>query len=179
MAQQLKNDGASVELLAMIDTLSPTAARRKVSYFTKLWLMRHWSLKFALDWPARRRRGKLAEATYAQALARVRSGEPLPPELVEFHLFHNFVAAQERYHPEPYEGSIALFRATQAETQYLGAGDLLGWNEHIRGEIRVTEIGGSHITMMSEPGVSQLIEAFKKELARLDEHPQHPHTQVA
>jgi acyl transferase domain-containing protein/thioesterase domain-containing protein len=179
MAKQLGKDGGSVELLAMIDTLSPTAARRKVSYFTKLWLMRHWTLKFALDWPARRRRGKLAEATYAQALERVRRGEPLPPELVEFHLFRNFVAAQARYQPQPYDGSIALFKATQADTQYLGAGDSLGWDEHIRGEIRVTEIGGSHFTMMAEPGVSELIDAFKKELARLDEHPQHPHTQVA
>ena len=96
MAQQLRKDGASVELLAMIDTLSPSAARRKVSYFTKLWMMRHWSLKFALDWPARRRRGKLAEASYAQALERVGRGEPLPPELVEFHLFRNFVNAQSR-----------------------------------------------------------------------------------
>lgn len=179
MAQQLKKDGAVVELLAMIDTLSPTAARRKVSYFTKLWLMRHWSLKFALDWPARRRRGKLAEATYAQALERVRRGEPLPPELVEFHLFRNFVAAQARYQPEPYDGTMALFKAAQADTQYLGAGDSLGWKEHIRGEIRLTEIGGSHFTMMAEPGVSELIDAFRKELARLDEHPQHPHTQVA
>jgi thioesterase domain-containing protein/acyl carrier protein len=179
MAQQLKKDGAVVELLAMIDTLSPSAARRKVSYFTKLWMMRHWSLKFALDWPARRRRGKLAEATYAQALERVRRGEALPPELVEFHLFRNFVATQSRYYPETYQGSMALFKATQADTQYLGAGNSLGWDEHIRGEIRVTEIGGSHFTMMAEPGVSELIEAFKKELARLDEHPQHPHTQVA
>jgi thioesterase domain-containing protein/acyl carrier protein len=179
MAQQLKKDGGAVELLAMIDTLSPSAARRKVSYFTKLWLMRHWSLQFALDWPARRRRGKLAEATYAQALERVRRGEALPPELVEFHLFRNFVAAQERYYPEPYDGSMALFRATQADTQYLGAGRSLGWDEHVRGEIRVTEIGGSHFTMMAEPGVSELIDAFKKELALLDEHPQHPRTQVA
>jgi thioesterase domain-containing protein/acyl carrier protein len=179
MAQQLKKDGAAVELLAMIDTLSPAAARRKVSHFTKLWLMRHWSLKFALDWPARRRRGKLAQATYAQALERVRRGEPLPPELVEFHLFRSFVAAQDRYYPEPYEGSMALFKASQADTQYLGAGESLGWDEHILGDIRVTEIGGSHFTMMAEPGVSELIEAFRKELALVDENPLHPRTQAA
>jgi thioesterase domain-containing protein/aryl carrier-like protein len=179
MAQQLKKDGAEVEFLAMIDTLSPTAARRKVSYFTKLWLMRHWSLSFALDWPARRRRSKQADAVYAQALERLRRGEPLPPELVEFHLFRNFVTAQERYQPEPYDGSMALFRAKEAEMQYLGAGRSLGWDEHILGEIRLTEIGGSHFTMMAEPGVSELIEAFRKELALLDEHPQHPRTQVA
>lgn len=179
MAQQLKSEGESVELLAMIDTLSPTAARRKVSYLKKLWLMRQWSLQFALDWPGRRRRGKLADATYALALQRLARGEPLPPELVEFHLFRSFVAAQERYQPAPYDGAIVLFKATQADTQYLGAGDTLGWDEHISGDIRVTTIAGSHFSMMAEPGVSQLIAAFKKELDLLDGDPKPPRSRVA
>ncbi|HSH89492.1 MAG TPA: SDR family NAD(P)-dependent oxidoreductase, partial [Ramlibacter sp.] len=169
MAQQLKKDGAQVELLAMIDTLSPAASRRRVSYLQKLWMMRHWSLKFALEWPLRRRRNKLAEASYAQALQRLARGEPLPPELVEFHLFRNFMNAQARYMPEPYDGSIALFKASQADTQYLGAGDRLGWEEHVGGEIRVTEIPGSHFSMMAEPGVSELIKAFRRELGLEEE----------
>jgi thioesterase domain-containing protein len=168
MAQQLKKQGAAVELLAMIDTLSPTAARRKVSYWKKLWLMRHWTVQFALEWPGRRRRGKQAEVTYSLALERLARGEPLPPELVEFHLFRNFMDAQARYQPAPYGGSMVLFKATQADTQYLGAGDDLGWSEHISGQIRVTTIAGSHFSMMAEPGVSELIEALKKEIDLLD-----------
>ena len=179
MAQQFKKDGAAVELLAMIDTLSPGAARRKVSYLKKLWLMRQWSLQFALEWPGRRRKGKQADATYALALERLARGEPLPPELVEFHLFRSFVAAQERYQPAPYDGDMVLFKATQADTQYLGAGDRLGWDEHIGGEIRVTTIAGSHFSMMAEPGVSELIAAFKKELDRLDGDPRPPRSRVA
>ena len=163
----------------MIDTLAPTAARRKVSLFKKLWLMRQWSLQFALDWPGRRRRYKQDNATYALALERLARGEPLPPELVEFHLFRNFVAAQERYQPAPFDGSIALFKATQADTQYLGAGDTLGWDEHISGAIRVTRIAGSHFSMMAEPGVSQLIAAFRKELDLLDGDPKSPRSRVA
>ncbi len=164
MAQQLRKAGEQVRLLAMIDTLSPVAARRKASHLKKLWLMRHWTLDFALQWPGRRRKGKLADAQYAQALERLARGEPLPPELVEFHLFRNFVAAQERYHPEPYDGAMVLFRAAQADTQYLGAGKALGWEEHISGEIRVAQIAGSHFSMMAEPGVSQLIDALSSEL---------------
>jgi thioesterase domain-containing protein/acyl carrier protein len=179
MAQRLRKDGAVVELLAMIDTLAPNAARRKVSRFKKLWLMRQWSLQFALDWPGRRRRGKQADATYALAMERLARGEPLPPELVEFHLFRSFVAAQERYQPEPYDGSMALFKATQAETQYLGAGDTLGWDEHIGGDIRVTSIAGSHFSMMAEPGISELITAFRKELDRLDGDPKSPRSRLA
>jgi len=179
MAQQLRKDGAAVELLAMIDTLSPTAARRKVSPFKKLWLMRQWSVQFALDWPNRRRKGKQADATYAIALERLARGEPLPPELVEFHLFRNFMAAQQRYQPAPYDGAMVLFKATQADTQYLGAGHTLGWDEHISGDIRVTTIAGSHFSMMAEPGVSELIAAFKKELDLLDGDPKPPRSRVA
>ncbi len=165
MAQQLRKAGARVSLLGMIDTLSPTAARRKVSYFKKVLLMRHWSLRFAMEWPGRRRRGKLLRINYAIALEKLARGEPLPPELVDFHLFNTFVAAQALYTPQPYAGSLTLFRASQGEMQYLDAGQGLGWDEYIRGSIRVHEINGSHFSMMAEPGVSELIEGFRKALA--------------
>ncbi len=168
MAQQLQRAGAQVALLAMIDTLCPTAKGRKISYLRKLWLARHWSLKFALEWPMRRRRGKVAEASHAQALGKLSPGEPLPPELIDFHLYRNFMAAQGSYRPDPYEGSMVLFKAAQADMEYLQAGRELGWDAHMRGGIRVVETAGSHLSMMSEPGVSQLVEGFRKELAVLE-----------
>lgn len=179
MAHQLRSMGAGVELLVMIDTLSPAAAAREVPYWRKLWLARHWSLKFLLDWPGRRQRGKLMEQSYVQALEKLARGEALPPELVEHHLFRNFVKAQALYQPQPYDGSITLFKATESEMQYLQAGRTLGWEENVRGEIRVHDIAGSHFTMMAEPGVSELIEGLRRELARLDGEPTHPRTQVA
>jgi acyl transferase domain-containing protein/thioesterase domain-containing protein len=179
MAHQLMKERAGVELLVMIDTLSPAAAARKVPYLKKLWLARHWSLKFLLDWPGRRQRGKLMEESYTLALEKLARGEALPPELVEHHLFRNFVKAQALYRPQPYDGSIALFKATESEMQYLQAGRTLGWEENVRGEIRVNDIAGSHFSMMAEPGVSQLIEGLRKELARLDEKPTHPRTRAA
>ncbi|AEG94151.1 type I polyketide synthase [Ramlibacter tataouinensis] len=168
MAQMLRKDGAQVELLAMIDTLSPTAARKPVPLLRKLWLMRHWSLPFLLAWPERRRESKRKEATYAVALEKLARGEPLPPELVDFHLFRNFVAAQARYQPGPYEGSLALFKATESDTQYLQAGMRLGWEEYVRGDIRIVQIAGSHFSVMNEPGVSQLIDGLRQELAAAD-----------
>jgi thioesterase domain-containing protein/acyl carrier protein len=179
MAQQLIKSGAKVELLMMIDTLSPAAAGRKISYLKKLWLMRHWSLKFLLDWPGRRRRGKLMQTQYQLALEKLSRGEPLPPELVEHHLFRNFVDAQALYKPEPYDGDIALFKATESEMQYLDAGRCLGWEENVRGEIRVTAIAGSHFSMMAEPGVSELVEGLRRELAGADGKPVHPKTRAA
>lgn len=179
MAQQLAESGAGVALLVMIDTLSPAAAARKVPFLKKLWLARHWSLGFLLDWPGRRRRGKLVELNYALALERLSRGESLPPELVEHHLFRNFITAQAVHQPRTYAGTMVLFKATESEMQYLQAGRCLGWGDHVRGEIRVTDIAGSHFSMMAEPGVSQLIEGLRKELEALDEKPLHPRTRAA
>lgn len=174
MAQQLIESGGKVALLAMIDTLSPAAAARKVPLLRKLWLARHWSLKFLLDWPGRRRRGKLVELNYALALQKLSRGEALPPELVEHHLFRNFITAQAVHRPRSYAGSMVLFKATESEMQYLQAGRGLGWEEHVQGGIRVTDIAGSHFTMMAEPGVTELIEGLRKEIEALDEKPLQP-----
>ena len=168
MAQQLNKDGQTVELLAMIDTLSPTSAGRKISYFRKLWLMRRWSFKFAMEWPARRHRGKMDQVHHQMALDQLSRGEPLPPELVDFYLFRNFIKAQSLYQPAPYQGSIVLFRATEGDMQYLDAGNALGWQSTVHGNIHVTSIVGSHFSMMSEPGVSELIAGFKTSLALID-----------
>lgn len=174
MAHRLKQAGADVSLLAMIDTLEPLAARRTLSPWLKLWLMRHWSLRFLLNRSSRRRKGREGEALYAQALQQLARGEPLPPELVEHHLFRNFVEAQSRYTPPPYDGDIVLFRAMQAETQYLAAGPSLGWDRHVRGAIRVIEVMGSHFSMMSEPGVSQLIDGLSMVLGLREHLPTQP-----
>jgi hypothetical protein len=108
------------------------------------------------------------ERSYQLALEKLARGEPLPPELVDFHLFRNFTDAQAQYKPEPYEGELVLFKAELAETLYLYSGAALGWDKHATGPIRITRIGGSHFTMMAEPGVSEVIEGFRRELARLD-----------
>ncbi|HYF42674.1 MAG TPA: SDR family NAD(P)-dependent oxidoreductase [Ramlibacter sp.] len=168
MAQQLRRAGAEVELLAMIDTLSPAAASRKVPLWEKVWLMRNWTLQFALEWPARRRRHQQMEESYKVALEKIKRGETLTPELVDYHLFRNFVAAQAQYRAGRYEGPVVLFKAAQAETLYLHAGPRLGWEESVAGDIHVAQIPGSHFSIMAEPGVSALVEGFRRELARLD-----------
>ncbi|HSW19283.1 MAG TPA: SDR family NAD(P)-dependent oxidoreductase, partial [Ramlibacter sp.] len=171
MAQQLRAQGTAVEMLVMIDTLTPEAAKKRVPFLRKLWLMRHWTVAFALGWPSRRRRGRELETRYAQALEQLARGEQLPPELVDFHLFRNFMDAQSRYEPQPYPGSVALFKARESETQYLQAGPTLGWDRHVAGEIRITPIVGSHFSMMSEPGLSELAQALRQEIERLDAPP--------
>jgi thioesterase domain-containing protein len=169
MARQLRQSGAEVGLLAMIDTLAPAAARLKISPLKKIWLMRHWSLDFALGWRERRRHTQAEQAKHALALQQRACGEPLAPELASALLYSHFVKAQARYEPQPYDGPMLLCRARQGYTPYLNAGPCLGWQAHVRGELRVVEIDGSHVSMLSGPGLTQLVQGLRDELQRADE----------
>jgi acyl transferase domain-containing protein/thioesterase domain-containing protein len=169
MARQLRHSGAEVGLLAMIDTLAPAAARLKISPLKKIWLMRHWSLDFALGWRERRRHTQAEQAKHALALQQRACGEPLAPELASALLYSHFVKAQARYEPQPYDGPVLLCRASQGYTPYLNAGPCLGWQAHMRGELRVVEIDGSHVSMLSGHGLTQLVQGLRDELQRADE----------
>jgi thioesterase domain-containing protein len=168
MAQQLKRAGADVVLLAMIDTLSPLAARTKISSFKKIWLMRQWSLQFAMEWPQRRRLIQQEKVRHTLAMQLLSAGHVLPPELASLHLSSHYMTAQERYQAPMYDGPMVLFRAQQGGTVYLNAGQQLGWERHLRGDIRVAEIPGSHFSILSEPGLSQLVHGLRQELDLAD-----------
>ena len=43
----------------------------------------------------------------------------------------------------------------------------------------MTDIAGSHLSMMSEPGVTQLVEGLRREIEALDDKPLRPQTRAA
>ena len=167
MAQQLRHAGAEVALLGMIDTLSPEAAERNISFLRRLWLMRNWSLKFIRERSGRRRQARLLEENLAVRLGDFSPGEPVTQDLIGHHLFHHFFVALRLYRPKPYPGPMVLFKGAShlAEMPYLNAGPSLGWEKHIQGGIRPVTIVSHHASMMEEPGVLQLAQALKRELA--------------
>ena len=168
MAQQFKKAGARIELLAMIDTLTPAAAVRMPTFLTKFWLMRRWSLKFALERFRHRQTRNARMAEHAEIAEKLLRKEWLPPELVEPHLLHRVVLVQNQYKPDSYQGTVVLFKAHDATTQYLHAGNYMGWEAHIDGHIKVVNIQGSHNSMMTEPHLTKLSAALSQELNNLD-----------
>jgi len=111
---------------------------------------------------------RLEKNNHTLAMQQLSTGQTLAPELASAHLFSHFVSAQERYQTPAYDGPMVLFRAQQGYTPYLNAGPELGWQAHLRGGIRVVEIPGSHVSMLSEPGLSKLAHGLRQELARAD-----------
>lgn len=176
MAQQLMQAGASIALLGMIDSLCPTAASRPISWLARLRLLPR-SLQFAKNRVERHKKALRESVIAALVEEKLARGEPLTPELVDFHLSRNYLQAQARYQPQPYGGALVLFRATQTTAQYLAAGKRLGWQEFIRGEIRVTAVDSSHLSLMAMPGVARVVEGLRRELALADEVQEAPAAQ--
>ena len=179
MAQQLRNAGAEVEFVGMIDTLSPVAAKRRVPPWEKVWLMRHWSLQFLLDWPARRRRGRAMEETTHWRWRSWRAASRCRRSWWTSTCSRTSSPRRPSTNPPAYEGRVALFKAAASRQPVPGGRPTLGWDAHVGSGIRVHQIAGSHFTMMAEPGVSELIAAFRKELDILDGDPKSPLSRVA
>ena len=143
MAQQLRKDGAAVEFLAMIDTLAPTAARRKVSALQEALVDAPVvaGVRAGLAQPPSQGASRPMRLT-SWPWSGLPAASPCRPSWWNSISFAASWPLRQRYQPAPFAGSMALFKATQADTQYLGAGDTLGWDEHISGAIRVTRIRG-------------------------------------
>jgi hypothetical protein len=47
--------------------------------------------------------------------------------------------------------------------EYLQGGRSLGWRQHIRGDIRVIDIPGSHHSTMSKPGVTRAPQQLRRQ----------------
>ena len=69
-------------------------------------------------------------------------------------IIRSLYGAMTRYAPEPYGGSIVLFRSTM---NGIGAGRALGWSRLVRGAIEVVDIEGSHLAMVRDDGQAKKI----------------------
>ncbi len=162
LARALRARGEEVALVAVLDTLLPGAERRRLLS----WLRHQLALaasrgpRDVLDrWRARRgAQGLLGPelrnddgATTDLRRARAR--------LVQ--------AATRGYVPAPYDGALALFRATdRTRTPGWEVTPELGWRGVARGPFAIHDVPGDHLGMLREPDVALLAERLQAELVR-------------
>jgi thioesterase domain-containing protein/acyl carrier protein len=171
MAQQLKAAGETVDLLAFFDSFHPEYPRYRPgvpslcrSFVGAAQTIRHHAGSLVMLSGARRRlyaREKalraLQEAGWAiqsacrslATRAATGRGTPRPP--------HPLRSAVKRYVPEPYDGEIVLFRATD-QPFGIFPDRTLGWNGLATRGITVEDIDCLHAAMVSEPRVAILAE---------------------
>ncbi|PHQ72329.1 MAG: hypothetical protein COB93_00665 [Sneathiella sp.] len=156
MAHQLVALGQEIRYLIMFDTLAPDLGQQPLSFFQKVWMARHWSLKFALGWPGRKWQGRFAKKEKAEIQKYLERGENLPEELIGRRMTEAYLTAENLYHPPDYSGDILLFKAGQGSVDFLRAGPELGWREWASGEIVIQEFDCDHFGMMADPTISKI-----------------------
>jgi amino acid adenylation domain-containing protein len=193
MARQLEAQGAEVAFVGLIDTVSPTLAsgNRSDAAIT---------LSVAVDAARRARRtlsltaadldGRDREAQLRRVADHLQGqGAPLP-ELeyaaleADAQVLRDRLAAQRGYAPEPFAGTLTLFRAAEGDeayAQYVEATlpepeeqRTLGWSRFSTRPVQVRDIPGGHHTMMTEPHVRVLAEHVRASLASASPVPDAP-----
>jgi thioesterase domain-containing protein/acyl carrier protein len=174
MARQLRAAGHAVPFLGLLDTHVPRypmgTPRRDWVYWLRQRSDYHLGNLSALDL-----KGKLAyvggrvrhQASRALLLTR-RFLRRLGVWLLwgtRWEIGRAYWAAQRArmaYRPDPYDGPVTLFRAPN---QPKGMTDpSLGWAELARGGLHIIEVGGTHVSMMSEPRLPALGAAVRAAL---------------
>ena len=167
MAQQLRQAGKRVELLAMIDTPAPCS---KLSVYQSLKFLigtALWStLPFLLDYGAlainqsrfsRWQWSKLARSIPEASQLRLLDESTIAPILKV--IYANAQAAY-RYAPQPYVDRITLFRS---EEQSVSNDATLGWST-LATEIQLHQIPGNHLSLLKSPHVQTLAEQLRQYL---------------
>lgn len=135
MAQQLRQAGERVKLLALIDSYTPASLAR-------------------LEADSGTEKRALAQG-FAEDLAALQGAGVVLPAAQEARLFEIFQAharALENYQVAPYEGAVLLFAAAQPPL----AEPRLGWEGCVRGELSVIELPGDHYHLLQAPAVLPL-----------------------
>jgi len=155
MARQLNEPGAEVALLAILDTYAPGHRRTLPSMTRTAFRMSRW-IDFQLQ-SLRQLRGRqkllylhdrLALRLVEMGVYRNREREKL------IRLSKAHARASRAYSPQPYPGTVTLFRAK--DQPRVGYRDpRLGWGK-LAAEVEVQVVPGSHTSLIAEPHVREL-----------------------
>jgi acyl transferase domain-containing protein/thioesterase domain-containing protein len=180
MTRRLMDQGETVALLVLFDTVSPILANQAPSK------VRHLNADYLWRRPVRGVVRRLRRVLGNQAASHGESSPEvlerdralirehladdaiIPEELRGIHLYDSYMAAQKLYRPTPLPVPTLLFRATEQEKRFLGE-RLLGWERLITGPIEVRHITSNHLGLMSRTGVERMCAVLRKRLDSLIE----------
>ena len=165
VAQQLTGAGATVELVALIDSILPrpdhdgqlARYRRFAAHLERTYgrtLDVPWSRLAALD-----------EDAQFHALLDIVKRADLDEAVVRHqYMSHVDTRAAERYRPHKYSGQVLLYRAAEPhaltvtlDPRYLRTDRDLGWAEFCP-NLEVIDVPGDHLTIIDPPNVSRITE---------------------
>lgn len=167
MAQQLRERGESVSLLAMIDSFFPTRPEEELTdaqYAAQF--ARYLGDTFAKAFPISEEDLSLldGEGQAQHIVSRGRALGILPPDLdvrqirLRLGVYKANFRAMDRYAPQPYPGKILFFASSDSINSK--AEPTLGWASMAAGSIQSHEIPGNHYSIIESPVLIERLRTY-------------------
>ncbi|MEO5960495.1 MAG: amino acid adenylation domain-containing protein [Opitutaceae bacterium] len=189
MAQQLRAVGEEVELLALMNCSPPNGNygrvdnRRSLAWQAKfVGNIAYWLGCFLFRWTGRERaeflRWKMRLLRKKTVSAPGQNGGELAmtdvDEMVNLaayseeqrRLWQTHVQALKNYRPQPYAGSVTLFR-TRGHALLSSFDEHYGWGDLVRGGIALKVMPGGHGSILDEPHVRAVAREFTRCVSEL------------
>jgi len=171
IAQQLRDQGEEVALLAMIDSHAPDGSDQEAPDDLTLLAGLAGDLGLQLDRISfdRERLQRLeSDERLEYLLEGAKQRKVVPPDLELaqlrriFHVFKSNAQAMMTYLPRTYSGPITLFRASERRQTIE---ESLGWSRFAAENLTVHEVSGDHFSMVREPNVGTVAEEIARKLS--------------
>lgn len=170
VARCLRAEGRQVLLVALFDALGPgptdelRGVKRLLRHARELRALGPRYLGAKVIDRARKSRERLRRL---ELRARRALGGALSDELHALEFIERNAHAALAHMPEPYEGSVTVFRATENvfyTDAYVRAG--MGWADVARGGVEVIDVPGEHLSMLAPPHAETLAHELRAALRR-------------
>jgi phthiocerol/phenolphthiocerol synthesis type-I polyketide synthase D len=177
VAQQLRAQGESIDFVAMIDTTIPkptpgVTERELLRDRFERWfeyMSDTYGVPIDIDVDALVELDEDAQVALMLDLLKD-SGIQMGAGVIE-HQRTSYIDARiaERYVPEPYDGKIVLYRATDRglttslDPRYARDEETLGWDQ-FTSDLEIVHVPGTHITVIDQPGVATMAEHMRAAL---------------
>nr|WP_244239402.1 non-ribosomal peptide synthetase [Corallococcus carmarthensis] len=178
MARRLREAGEAVGLLALIDAHVPgltqpsaqdarfsSEARVRIAFAQTTATAFGQELSVSAEALAQGDDDAMLEHLFQEGLrARILDAHSGPAQLrALFRVFQANLLAQEKYVPQPYDGTALLLSASEAATELPRH---RGWERLIRGGLEVHDVPGSHHELLQDPHLGLIVEQLRVLLAR-------------
>ncbi|MBO9533988.1 MAG: acyltransferase domain-containing protein [Solirubrobacteraceae bacterium] len=174
VAQQLKGQGEEIDFVAMIDTTIPKSTpgvteRELLRDRFERWfeyMSETYGVPIDIDVDALVELDEDEQVNLMLGLLKD-SGIQMGAGVIE-HQRTSYIDSRiaERYVPEPYDGKIVLYRATDRgltttlDPRYARDEEALGWDQFTT-DLEIVHVQGTHITVIDHPGVATMAEHMR------------------
>jgi thioesterase domain-containing protein len=157
IARQLQEQGEQVGIVALLDSYAPGFVHRKQG-LARAAIHAKRVLSGGISYLQEKAQARLKTRSSSVA-------EPGEQGIEELRQQARRIAMRRYSPPTPYDGEVAMFRATDRDPFEVDDRESLwGWRRFLAGRVTVHEVDGDHLTILQPPNVSSLASVLRERL---------------